>query len=235
MKRPVIICHMITSLDGRLKPGRWPFSIEAIMTVYDRAAEQLDADGWIVGRQTMADYIPSGKAAAKQASQQAPRSREDRICGKPGTQIAICFDRQGCLRPEKGEMEGDHLVLALPECVSDAHVDDLVARGVSVVFAGPDGGDLSGALTRIGAAFGAERLLLEGGGRINGVFLAADLIDETSTLVLPVIDGLQGSPAIYGQTAEDPARRLELMSSETLEDGTVWMRHRMVRNQVSES
>ncbi len=52
---------MITSLDGRLLPGRWPASDEEVMTVYESAAERLDSDGWIVGRRTMEDFIASAE------------------------------------------------------------------------------------------------------------------------------------------------------------------------------
>ena len=56
-----ITCHMITSLDGRLLPERWDDpadgTIDALVDAhYEAAAEALDADGWIVGRRTMAAF-----------------------------------------------------------------------------------------------------------------------------------------------------------------------------------
>ena len=84
------------------------------------------------------------------------------------------------------------------------------------------------ALTRIAEGFGIDRLLLEGGGMLNGTFLANGLIDATSTLILPVIDGNSGAPAIYEQGA-GPAQSLELVQAETLENGIVWLRHSVSR------
>lgn len=55
---PKIICHMIASVDGRLYPSRWTPGPEGadITTVYETAASQFNAAGWMVGRTTMAEY-----------------------------------------------------------------------------------------------------------------------------------------------------------------------------------
>ncbi|WP_108257753.1 RibD family protein [Mangrovicoccus ximenensis] len=223
MTRPDIICHMIASLDGRLLADRWPCTEDALLEVYDGAAARLEADGWIAGRETMGHYLDSGDPATD-----GPRAEpRDRIAGHRGPGLGIAFDRSGRLRPESGDLDGDHLVIVLSGQVSEAHVADLAAKGVSVVFSGPGGADIEGALARIGAAFGVSRLLLEGGGTLNGAFLAAGVIDETSTLIHPVLDGQRGIPAIYDGDAPRGARALELVSAETLPGGTVWLRHRL--------
>lgn len=228
MTRPTIICHMITTIDGRLLADRWPCSEEALLEVYDAAAETLQADGWIAGRTTMeAHYLN----AADPAPGEDPGPREDRIAvpGAGTSGIGICIDRTGRLLPESADIEGAHLVLVLGQGVARSHVDWLEERGISVFFVGADAGALADVLSRIGAAFGVKRLLLEGGGQINGAFLSADLIDETSTIVYPVVDGQGGVPAIYEHRGETAARRLELIAVETLAEGSVWMRHRVLR------
>lgn len=225
MPRPNIICHMATSLDGRLLPERWPISDQEVLEVYDSSAARLDAGGWIVGRETMQHYVTAGEPSFGKAG--GPRT--DIVVQGSTCPIAVCFDRKGRLQPEAGEIDGDHLVLVVSEGVSFEHVEKLVARGVSVFFAGPNGEDIAGALDRIGSAFGADRLLLEGGGRINGAFLAAGLVDETSTLVFPIVDGKHGIPAIFDHSETGPATALTLLSTETLAGGTVWLRHRINR------
>ncbi|MCW2308907.1 dihydrofolate reductase family protein [Rhodobium gokarnense] len=225
MPRPEIICHMVTSLDGRLLPDRWPVCQESLSSLYDSVADRFGADGWIVGRKTMEHYLATGPCSTVPEAQ----PRADVVADAAGRDIGICFDRQGRLRPETGEVDGDHLVLVLSERVSKEHADDLAARGVSVFFAGPDGDDIAGVLPRIAEAFGARRLLLEGGGQLNGAFLAADLIDETSTLILPVIDGKSDVPAIYDNHDDARALHLDLISVKDLDDGTVWLRHSVKR------
>ena len=127
-------------------------------------------------------------------------------------------------------IDGDHLVVAVSEQVCEAHVARLAAQGVSVIFAGPQGEDIPRVLARLGEVFGLRRVLLEGGGRLNAAFLAADAIDETSTLIYPVLDGQRGVPAIYDDPGAARPRRLELIGAETLEGGVPWLRHRVLRD-----
>jgi len=233
--RPKITCHMITSLDGRLHPDRWSDpvggSIDGLIEAhYDAAAERLGADGWIVGRRTMTDMI--GKDGTPDLD--GPRSRPPHIVPREGRDLAVAIDPSGRLGWAKGDIDGDHAVTVLSERVSDDALQRLRNAGVSYVFAGADGRELGAAMEAIGEAFEVRHLILEGGGTINGAFLAAGLIDEVSTLICPAIDGLSGVPAIFehqGPPDSHPAegQHLRLLASETLEGGVVWLRHEVVR------
>ncbi len=226
MKRPFVICHMVTSLDGRLLPERWPIDEDDMMALYEQVAEGFGADGWMVGSATMAHFM---ERAEPRISSVINEPRADIISDPDASSLAICFDRQGRLRPEGSDIEGDHLVFVVSEAVSSEHVSHLEAMGLSVVFSGPTGDDIEGALSRIGAAFDVTRLLLEGGGEINAAFLEKGLIDETSTILLPVIDGGRDVPGFYGIFEETGAQALELLSVEPLAQDAVWMHHRVVR------
>ena len=58
MARPHIICHMGTSIDGRLHPSRFTaaaagISRDTLRGHYERIHDSFGADGWIIGRVTM--------------------------------------------------------------------------------------------------------------------------------------------------------------------------------------
>ena len=94
----------------------------------------------------------------------------------------------------------------------------------------PKGDDLANAMEQIAALFGAEDLLLEGGGKINGAFLKHGLINEFSTLIHPAVDGVAGTQSIVDYTGPEGDRpgagqSLRLTHCETLEGGMVWLRH----------
>jgi 5-amino-6-(5-phosphoribosylamino)uracil reductase len=118
----------------------------------------------------------------------------------------------------------------LGEHVSDEYLAELREDGVSYIFAGAKGDDLPGAVAQLGARFGARKLLLEGGGKINGAFLKHKLIDEFSTLIWPAVDGVAGTQSIVdydGPQGDRPGagQTLRLTHCETLAGGTVWLRH----------
>ncbi|MEJ0001051.1 MAG: hypothetical protein WDO13_18950 [Verrucomicrobiota bacterium] len=67
---------MITSIDGRLHPGRWSkpaagIDPEKLEGHYDEIAGRYDVDGWIVGRQTMAN-MSEGKTSKAQGCGHQP-------------------------------------------------------------------------------------------------------------------------------------------------------------------
>ena len=84
MQRPEIICHMVTSLDGRLLPDRWPFSEDHIMSMYEATAAKLDASGWAVGRATMLHYVDEGEPDLPELIRQVPGSHHEYACDERG-------------------------------------------------------------------------------------------------------------------------------------------------------
>jgi riboflavin biosynthesis pyrimidine reductase len=234
--RPKIICHMMSSIDGRLFVDRWTAPAVGIKAAtlrehYDEVASQFESDGWIVGRKTMEELIQSNPRNVKSAGDDL---RTTHIGNRKGRDVAVTIDPQGKLHYGQDNAGGDHIIAVLSEKVSDDYLAELREDGVSYLFAGSDGSDLRGALETLGETFGLNTLRLEGGGRINGAFLKAGLIDEISLLVYPGIDGLAGVPSIFefiGGEDEQPAsgQSLRHISTETLEGGMVWLRYQVER------
>jgi riboflavin biosynthesis pyrimidine reductase len=99
---------------------------------------------------------------------------------------------------------------------------------VSYLFGGKSRIDLSRVLQKLRGRFGIRKLLLEGGGTINGSFLAADLIDELSILVAPVADGSIGTPTLFDDAHRHTrARNSKLLSIEMRGGDIVWLRYRV--------
>ncbi|RKF40779.1 5-amino-6-(5-phosphoribosylamino)uracil reductase [Agrobacterium deltaense] len=223
---------MVTSIDGRLHPGRFTrpaagVSAEVLSSHYEDVASRFEADGWIVGRKTMSEMAKGSERAFPDAP---IVPREPHIAERGGRALAIAVDPHGRVHYGKDNIGGDHAVAVLGEQVSDAYLAELRADGVSYLFAGPTGDDLSGALEQLANLFDAKTLLLEGGGTINGAFFRHRLIDEFSTLIRPAVDGMAGADGIIdyrGAEGERPGvgQALRLTGCETFEGGMVWLRH----------
>ncbi|KQT82979.1 dihydrofolate reductase family protein [Methylobacterium sp. Leaf466] len=225
---------MGSSIDGRLHPSRWTPAAAGIQgglvhRHYEETAVRLDAQGWIVGRTTMAEIA---KGVPQTPACVPGDLRGTHVGARKGRDLAVAIDPHGKVHYGRDDVGGDHVVAVLGEDVPDAYLAELREDGVSYLFAGRDGRDLAGAMATLGATFGVETLLLEGGGIINGAFLKAGLIDEVSLLVSPAVDGLAGVPTIFeyhGEPNERPAagKALRHFHTETLEGGTVWLRYRV--------
>jgi riboflavin biosynthesis pyrimidine reductase len=223
---------MATSVDGRIVVGGWPAAAAAaVRAQYEQVHASYKADAWMCGRITMEPFARATRPADEIAREyHGGGPREDFTASGTHTSYAFAIDPSGRLAWASNDIDGDHVVAVLSKRVSDEYLAFLRARGVSYLLAGARDVDLSLALEKIGARVGVRTLMLEGGGRINGGFLCAGLIDEVSVLVAPVADGRIGMPTLFDGDGAATPHRLELEAVERRDDGVVWLRYRVARS-----
>ncbi|HEY8995346.1 MAG TPA: dihydrofolate reductase family protein, partial [Lacunisphaera sp.] len=192
--RPFIVCHMMPSLDGRLRTDRWdiPATTEE---EYDRTANTYQPDAWLVGRVTMEEFS-DGRWRGPTSRR---TTRADFVAAKAGERWAVALDSAGKLAWKENTTEGDSVIVALSEAVPDAYLEYLQERGISYLFAGKKAGELNlrTVVTKLREKWAIRRLLVEGGGKTTGAFLAAGLVDELSLLLTPVADGGMEEPNLF--------------------------------------
>lgn len=228
--RPRVICHMMTSIDGRILTEGWPLSAEG-RKQYEQVHATYGADGWLCGRVTMEQHFAQGvRSGAEIARQHHGAPREDFVAPAKHHSYAFAVDTHGRLAWDTSDIDGDHVVAILCERVSDDYLAFLRGKGVSYLLAGAREIDLALALEKIAARFAVKTLMLEGGGKVNGSMLRDGLVDEVSVLIAPVVDGREGTPALFdvGESHVTP-QRLELESVEKRADGILWVRYRVAR------
>lgn len=227
--KPKVICHMMSSVDGRLMPYRYSTpvngaSVDDLIEQYVALSGQLNGDASLIGRPTLQAMYFKDTFDHKDYP---PTDNVDTYIVKPDkADTYIVLDPNGKIFYDN---TGDNNYIAiLGEKVSGEYLLHLREKRVSYLFAGHDGNDLEKALNILADDFGFKTILLEGGGIINGLFLKAGLIDELSLFICPSVDGLSGVPAIFeyrGEADELPAQgqSLELISVKQLENGVAWL------------
>ena len=216
---------MVASVDGRIVTSGWPLP-RGLLSEYERTAALLGGDAWLIGRVSMEPY--AGRAALPRGSG-ARVPRTDFVARTDAPSYAIAIDPSGKLRWESGSIDEDHAVTVLTERVADGYLAFLRERGVSYLFGGRDRIDLPAVLRKLRDRLGIRRLLLEGGGKINGSFLAAGCFDELSLLVAPIADGGVATPTLFDAPGAAPAARLQLVSAHRRRGGLLWLRYRVRR------
>ncbi|HEY1164669.1 MAG TPA: dihydrofolate reductase family protein [Chitinophaga sp.] len=226
--KPYIICHMLCSIDGRIQTDRWNRANG--FEHYERTGKLEKADGWMCGRITMEQHF-AGKLPELPPNT-GPVARIDYVADAAAASFAIAIDASGKLGWNSGEIEGDHIIAVLTEQVPDAYLSYLQEQGVSYIFGGKIRIDFSVVLEKLNRLFNIKKLLLEGGGKINGALHAAGLIDAYSVLYYPIADG-SSSPTLMDTDAKDVERRpvteLELTHLEQLDKQVVWMKYNVTR------
>jgi 2,5-diamino-6-(ribosylamino)-4(3H)-pyrimidinone 5'-phosphate reductase len=222
-RRPYVICHMVPSVDGRIVTGAWRLP-PGFVPEYERTASSFHADAWIIGRISMEPYAGNAALPARTAPVRIPRT--DFVARSDAASYAIAIDPGGKLRWESGAIDEEHAVTVLTEQVPDRYLAFLRSRGVSYLFGGEKRIHLPTVLRKLRGRLGIRKLLLEGGGKINGSFLAAGLIDELSLLIAPVADGGVGTPSLFdAREGPGPARHLRLLSVQRRRGDLLWVRY----------
>jgi riboflavin biosynthesis pyrimidine reductase len=227
--KPHVICHMVSSVDGRILSSRWRPKDGPVSGLFERLHDQLKGDAWLVGRVTGQEFAKRDAYPAT-ASQAWPRTPW--ISKRGAAAYGVVLDGHGKIAWGRSDIGGDPIVVVLTERVSDAHLDALHAEGISYIFAGQQDIDLALALEILNRELGIRRLLLEGGGGANGAFLRAGLIDEISLAIAPAVDGARGAPSVFDSGEREagvsaPLDSMTLMECQVLDGGAVWLRYQV--------
>ncbi|HTY09624.1 MAG TPA: dihydrofolate reductase family protein [Bacteroidota bacterium] len=224
--RPRIICHMLSSIDGRID-GKILDRVIA-RGEYETTGAELKGDAWICGRTTMQLHFADKRPFVSRSRK--PSGPQPVFVATRAKSYAVAVDTTGKLRWSSNDIDGDHLVCIVSERAPLDYLTMLRGRKISYIVTGRSSVDLAKAVQLLHEHFGIKRLLLEGGGNINGAFLDAGLIDELSLLLVPGIDGRREIPTVFD--GMNPKRRhgtaLRLLSAAKRKGGTLWLRYQTI-------
>jgi 2,5-diamino-6-(ribosylamino)-4(3H)-pyrimidinone 5'-phosphate reductase len=220
---PKLIIHNEVSLDGRIDwftphPG-----------TYYRLAGEFDADAHLTGADTLLS-----------SAEELPPEDEDLLVSPevsdddPGS-LLVVVDSRGRVRHWRTLRHAGYwrrFVALCAESTPRDYVEYLAAHHVDAIVAGRERVDLRAALEQLQARYGVARVHVDSGGTLNGALLRAGLVDEISLLIAPALVGGLSPRSFYRApdlTSPEGVIPLELFHVETLDEGLVWLRYRVIR------
>ncbi|HLG45090.1 MAG TPA: dihydrofolate reductase family protein [Reyranella sp.] len=233
--KPYVICHMVSSVDGRIWGSRWRPKVNVVPNLFETLHDQMGGGSWLCGRVTAQEFAKGKGLVYPPADQKFPR--QNWFATREAKAWGIFLDAHGKAVWHRSDIGGDAILVILTEQVPDSHLAGLRTDRVSYVFAGKTEIDLALALETLNRELGIERLMLEGGGGANGALLRAGLVDELSLVITAAIDGSTGAPTAFNSGETDlgpaPIESMTLISHEVLEKGAVWLRYRLTNQPLS--
>lgn len=228
--RPYVVCHMVTSLDGKIHPSRWGTlrGRKSTGDLFETTAARFKIGAWIVGSVTIQEMIKE-RGKLPRAGQHVERG--DFVATTKTKRYAIATDSKSVLRFTEGTYQGDHLVMLLTERASNDYLAHLRLAGVSYLFCGARAIELPLAMQKLRSVLGIKKLMVQGGGTFNGAMLQLGLVDELSLVFAPVVDGggalVSGFCDVPGKTPSHAIAHLRLTSRKQLPGGVSWQRYRV--------
>ncbi|WP_372380918.1 dihydrofolate reductase family protein [Xanthomonas sp. NCPPB 1754] len=237
MKKPYVIIHTLTSLDGRIHGIELP-EFDSAALQYEQLAlhadrQVLNIQGYLNGRVSTDDNFTRYREPDLNSS--AEIVPEGDFVAEAHAQIYyVALDPAGRLGWQDSHVDygnvRSHVVSVLTEKASNAYKELLRRLGISYVIAGKDAPDNALALHKLATLFGMRRVMIGGGGVLNWSYVQDGLVDEVSLLLAPVSDASPDAPGLF--TAKEPLTRTRpysftLIDVKPLNDSTVWLRYRV--------
>lgn len=219
--KPFIMCHMMQSLDGRIACDM----VDKISgDEYYEALDKLDCQADVEGKRSYQIHR-CGFEEFKTTDPQ-PVDNDEYYIASQHDKYSVSVDTRGTLVWDNG-VDENHICI-VSRRASRQYLNYLQSLGISYIATGKDRVDLTKAMEILHDKFNVKRVAVIGGGKINGGFLAAGLIDEISTMIAPGIDGREGQPALFDGLMDKEGYRpvqLQLKGIETFPNGVIWTRY----------
>jgi hypothetical protein len=146
---------------------------------------------------------------------------------------AVAFDPKGKLGWKSNKIVDEdpgyanaQIIEVLSEEVDPRYLAYLESMQIPYIFAGESEIDVELALFKLKNIMGINKLLLEGGSIVNGYFERADIIDELSLVVTPLIAGSEDKPLFMDSNVSD----YKLNQIKQYDNGVVWMNYKRLEN-----
>lgn len=222
MNKPYIICHMMTSVDGRIDCAMTEH-LPGVQEYYD-TLDELNAPNRVSGRVTA--QLEIALKGTFQSAKNEPLGKEAFSKATDADGYEIVTDTKGTLLWADDTDSSRPLLIVTSETVNREYLDYLNSNHISWIACGKDKIDLKRTCEILSEQFGVERMAVVGGGHINAGFLEAGLLDEVSILIGAGIDGRGGMSAVFdGLPAERPVTQLKLTSVKQFASDAVWLRY----------
>lgn len=222
MKKPYIVCHMMTSADGR---------IDCAMTSqlpgvedYYKTLNALNVPTTVSGRVTA--ELEMAEPGAFKAVDNTPFGKEGFSKKADAAGYETVVDTHGkLLWNDAAEMEKPYLIITC-EQVPTEYLRYLDGKNISWIACGSEKVNLARAAEILFEEFGVKRMGIVGGAAINTAFLNDGLLDEISILIGAGIDGRTDMPSVFdGREMSFPLTHLKLLDVEKFGSGAVWLRY----------
>ena len=231
-KRPYVICHMMSTIDGKITSGTGVDILEDYFGLYTQIEDKLGAQAWMIGRVTM-QMFTEGIHTPLQSNNKKIKNDEDFRASHETGAYMFAVDTKGILRWKNNTISLSnvsgklHLILIVTNNTPKEYLSYLQSKHISYLLSGKSEVDFNLVLRKMKEKFSVDKLLLEGGGILNGSVMASGLIDEISLLVTPKVANRNGAPSIFQQdTPKLDIKDYTLFDVEKMEKDCVWLRYK---------
>ncbi len=213
---PHVILHIGVSLDGRID---WSLGDEGL---FYALASRWQVDAMLSGSNTI---------LAAEVPEMPPTGWGFEVDPAVANQRLVVVDSRGRVRNwhllKQQPWWRDPIALCSASTNRD-YLGYLEGEGIDYLITGQEQVDLRAALAELKASYGIEKIRVDSGGILYGVFLREGLADEVSVLINPELVGGTTPRSMFvapDLTGKEGIIKLHLTHLEKLREEHVWLRY----------
>ena len=233
MNRPYIICHMLQSINGSIT-GRFYEDEKTGMLAknYAKISENFDGDGIIYGGVTAKELFGSNEFNQDYSDTKEFIKKDDFIVQNENKKWIVIFDPEGIINWTKKSLENPRLIkknviVILLEKISYSYLLHLQELGISYIIS--EKIDIKDVLNKLYVKCNIQKLLLQGGGKLNASFMNENLIDEISLIIAPNINISQSNVLCFEEnlcSKKNELIKYTINDCQILSDSGIWLHYK---------
>lgn len=232
MNRPYTICYLNVSAEGHIDGDHRKLpEAQGPTEIFRQRWLQYQADAILYGAVTMSAFAAGWVEKLPRATRSYPR--QDHVVPGNFRRFYIVLNTKGTIAYDSNCIDkrgrGPHGVIhVLTEDISDDYLEYLQKKEISYIFCGKNQLDPVMMMEKVYSLFGVKKVIISGGAYADWTLLSHGLIDEITTMFLPVVDGDPDSHGLFLRSSgmESAPVALELLGVETVDGGGVFLSYR---------
>ena len=231
--RAYVEIHMMQTIDGKATGNFWRKSdVYHGIKDYFKLIPNLNCQGFALGRVSMEGNSDEKPNLSKYKDKEKLKHEDFIVPLEKGAKYYLAsYDSKGTLGFKNNVIninewlnDGSIFLCQIIEVITDQVSNEYLhycrEKGISYIFCGKEKIDIKLSLQKLKKLFKIDKILLQGGPKLDGAFIQEDLIDGISIIISPLTS--EG-----GDTLFNPSKYTEfkLIEFKQLSNSNMWLRY----------
>ena len=231
--RAYVEIHMMQTIDGKATGNFWRKSdVYHGIKDYFKLIPNLNCQGFALGRVSMEGNSDEKPNLSKYKDKEKLKHEDFIVPLEKGAKYYLAsYDSKGTLGFKNNVIninewlnDGSIFLCQIIEVITDQVSNEYLhycrEKGISYIFCGKEKIDIKLSLQKLKKLFKIDKILLQGGPKLDGAFIKDDLIDGISIIISPLTS--EG-----GDTLFNPSKYTEfkLIEFKQLSNSNMWLRY----------
>ena len=231
--RAYVEIHMMQTIDGKATGNFWRKSdVYHGIKDYFKLIPNLNCQGFALGRVSMEGNSDEKPNLSKYKDKEKLKHEDFIVPLEKGAKYYLAsYDSKGTLGFKNNVIninewlnDGSIFLCQIIEVITDQVSNEYLhycrEKGISYIFCGKEKIDVKLSLQKLKKLFKIDKILLQGGPKLDGAFIQDDLIDGISIIISPLTS--EG-----GDTLFNPSKYTEfkLIEFKQLSNSNMWLRY----------